>query len=266
MGGSGNRFKAALSQGQLQIGFWQSLGHSVSTEISAAAGFDWLLIDGEHGPNTLLTVRDQLLAVASTSTHPVVRISQASVAEVKLVMDVGAQTILVPMVDTAEDAALMARAMRYPPDGNRGNGANVVRASGYGRNKDYVFGANDNACLLVQVETATALENLDAICRVEGVSGVLIGPADLATSMGYMGQPESAPVQTAIEDAIARILKAGKAPGILMGNEALARRYIELGALFVAVGSDVAALVGATDALVAKYKGGQAKPEAVQVY
>ena len=252
-----NRFKAALAEGRLQIGFWQSLGTTVTAEICAHAGFDWLLLDGEHGPNDLRSLRDQLMVVGPSKASAVVRIAGADVVAVKQVMDAGAQTILVPIVDTAEEAALMAAAMRYPPEGIRGNGAGVVRASDYGRRAGYAQAANDQACLLVQAETVTALENLDAICATEGVDGVFIGPADLATSMGHMEDPKHPEVQAAIEDALQRIRKAGKAPGILMADEALARRYIELGALFVAVGSDVAMLAQGSRALAARYLGGE---------
>ncbi len=261
-----NNFKQAITSGQLQIGFWQSLGTAISAEICAYSGFDWLLIDGEHGVNDLRSIRDQLQVVGPSPSQAVVRISSVDVVEVKQVMDAGAQTILVPIVDTAEDAALMASAMRYPPEGIRGNGAGVVRASDYGRIDDYVYGANDQACLLVQAETVTALENLDAICAIEGVDGVFIGPADLATSMGHIGDPGHADVQAAIENAITRIRAAGKAPGILMGDETKVRRYIELGALFVAVGSDVAMLANGSKNLSAKYLGGAQADDKGRVY
>jgi 4-hydroxy-2-oxoheptanedioate aldolase len=261
-----NTFKAAMSSGQLQIGFWQSLGTSVTAEISAYAGFDWLLIDGEHGVNDLRSIRDQLMVVDPSPTQAVVRISSVDVVEVKQVMDAGAQTILVPIVDTAQDAELMARAMRYPPAGIRGNGANVARASGYGKIADYVHGANDQACLLVQVETTQAIDNLDEILQIDGVDGVFIGPADLATSMGHIGNPGHADVQSAIDAAILKIRAAGKAPGILMADETRVRRYIELGALFVAVGSDVAVLGNGAKNLAAKYLGGEQTSAKGQVY
>ncbi len=263
---STNPFKTAISTGKLQIGMWQSLGAAITAEICAHAGFDWLLIDGEHGTNTLVTIRDQLQVIENSPSHGIVRISDVSVAEVKQVMDAGAQTVLVPMVDTPQQAAEMARAMRYAPLGIRGNGANVARVSGYGRDSDYLSNANQMACLLVQAETQTALDNLDEICAIDGVDGVFIGPSDLAASMGYLGKPTDPVVQAAIEDAITRIAKAGKAPGILMADETLARRYMALGALFVAVGSDVAMLAKGSDALAAKYLGGKATSSKGQVY
>ena len=250
-----NPFKAALRSGSLQIGFWQSLATSVTAEISAYAGFDWLLIDGEHGVNDIRSIRDQLMVIGPSPSHAVVRVPGVDVVAVKQAMDAGAQTVLVPIVDTAEDAELMARAMRYPPDGIRGNGAGVARVSGYGRIGDYAQTANAQACLLVQAETMTALDNLEDICAVDGVDGVFIGPADLATSMGHIGNPTHPKVQSAIEGAITRIRKAGKAPGILMANEKLARRYIELGALFVAVGADIHVLANGSSQLAKIYLG-----------
>ena len=261
-----NTFKAAITNGQLQIGFWQSLATSVTAEISAYSGFDWLLIDGEHGVNDLRSIRDQLQVVNPSPSHAAVRISSVNVVEVKQVMDAGAQTILVPMVDTAEDAQLMARALRYPPDGIRGNGVGVVRASAYGQTKGYLDNANDEACLLVQVETTLAIDNLDAICAVNGVDGVFIGPGDLATSMGHIGNPAHPEVQEVIEAAILRIRANGKAPGILMADETKVRRYIELGALFVAVGSDVAMLGNGARYLAAKYLGGEGVDTKGKVY
>jgi len=251
-----NTFKQAITRGQLQIGFWQSLGTSITAEISAYAGFDWLLIDGEHGPNDIVTIRDQLMVVGPSPSQAVVRVSGVDVVQVKQVMDIGAQTVLVPIVDTPQDAALMARAMRYPPEGIRGNGSGVVRAAQYGQLAGYLDTANTEACLLVQAETMTAIDNLDAICAIEGVNGVFIGPSDLATSMGHIGDPGHPEVQAVIEDAIVRIRATGKAPGILMADETRVRRYIDLGALFVAVGSDVAILGNGAKNLAAKYLGG----------
>ncbi len=248
-----NRFKSAITNGRLQIGLWQSLGSATTAELCAHTGFDWLLIDGEHGPNDLRSIRDQLQTVNPSPSHAVVRVPGVDVVWVKQVMDAGAQTVLVPLVNTAEDAALMAAAMRYPPEGIRGNGAGAVRASRYGMDRDYLHTANAQACLLVQAETRQALENLDAICATDGVDGVFIGPSDLATSLGHHGDPLHPEVQAAIEDAITRIAASGKAPGILMANDERVRRYMELGALFIAVGSDVGLLTGAAQGLAEKW-------------
>lgn len=248
-----NTFKNAINNGQLQIGFWQSLATAITAEISAYSGFDWLLIDGEHGANDLRSIRDQLQVIGPSPSQAVVRVASVDVVAVKQVMDAGAQTVLVPLVNTPEDARLMVQAMRYAPQGIRGNGAGVARASGFGRDTGYLAAANSKACLLVQVETQQALDNLDAIAALDGVDGVFIGPSDLATSLGHHGDTAHPDVQAAIEDAISRIAAAGKAPGILMADEARARRFIELGALFVAVGSDVAVLAGGATRLAAKY-------------
>lgn len=248
-----NGFKQAIAAGQLQIGFWQSLAASVTAEISAYSGFDWLLIDGEHGVNDIRSIRDQLQVIGPSPSHAVVRVPSVDVVAVKQAMDAGARSILVPIVNTPEDAALMVAAMRYPPEGIRGNGAGVARASDYGRDPGYLAAANDQACLLVQIETRTALDNLEAICAVDGVDGAFIGPSDLATSLGHIGDTAHAEVETAIRDAIRRIVASGKAAGILMANETRARAYIELGARFVAVGSDVAVLAGGAKRLAARY-------------
>jgi len=190
--------------------------------------------------------------------HPVARVPVGETALIKQYLDLGAQTILVPMVDTAEQAARLVSAMRYPQDdgkgGIRGMGAALARASQWMRFPNYLHEANAQTCLLVQVETVTAIENLEAIAATQGVDGVFFGPADLSASMGFVGRPEHPDVQAVIEDGIRRVLAAGKAPGILMGDEKLARRYIELGAVFVAVGVDTSVLFNATTELASRYR------------
>lgn len=258
-----NRFKQAISTGRRQIGFWQALASPYSAEISAGAGFDWLLIDGEHSPNDLASVLQQAQAIAAyPETHAIARVpmGHGHVGQmlIKQYLDLGVQTLLVPMVDTPEQAAEIVRSTRYPPDGVRGMAG--ARASRWGRYPDYPKEANARVCLLVQAETRQALENLDAIAALDGVDGVFIGPADLSASMGHVGNAAHAEVQTAIERAIARIDAAGKAAGILTTDEAQARRYLELGALFVAVGLDTSLLARATSALAARFKGAAAGP------
>lgn len=239
-----NPFKAALAAGRPQIGFWLGLGDPIAAELCAGAGFDWLLIDGEHGPNDLRTILAQLQAVAAAGGHAVVRPPIGDPVRIKQMLDLGAQTLLVPMIETGEEAAAMVRACRYPPEGVRGVGAALARASGFGARSSYLASANAEVCLLVQVETVAALENLEAVAATEGVDGVFVGPADLAASMGLLGQPNAEPVQAAIAEAIARIRACDKAAGILTVDETLARRWLELGATFVAVGSDVGVLGG----------------------
>ena len=242
-----NAFKAALKAGRPQIGLWLGLTSSYSAELLAGAGFDWLLIDGEHAPNSVQTVLTQLQAIAPYPSQPVVRPSWNDPVQIKQLLDVGAQTLLVPMVQNAEEARLAVRATRYPPAGIRGVGSALNRIP------DYLQQANDAMCVLVQIETREALKNLPQILDVEGVDGVFIGPADLSADMGFAGNPQHPEVQAAIEQAIAQILSAGKAPGILMANEALAKRYLDLGALFVAVGVDTTLLARGAEALAARF-------------
>lgn len=236
-----NSFKQALKE-RAQIGLWLSLANAYSAEVCATANYDWLLIDGEHAPNNVQTTLQQLQAVAPYAAQPVVRAVTADVALVKQLLDIGAHNLLIPMVDTPEQARAMVRATRYPPDGIRGVGAAVARASRWGLERQYLDQANDHVCLLVQAETQTALANLQAICEVDGVDGVFIGPADLAASMGYRGNPAHPEVQAAIDNGIRTIVKSGKAAGILTGDVQLARHYVALGARFVAVGIDVTLL------------------------
>jgi 4-hydroxy-2-oxoheptanedioate aldolase len=252
-----NPFKQALAAGKPQIGLWLGLASHYSTEICAAAGFDWLLIDGEHSPNDLRSILQQAQTIAAyPASHAIARVPMGhgfvGQALIKQYLDLGIQTLLVPMVDTAEQASELVRSMRYPPMGVRGMGG--ARASGWGRNPNYPKEANDQVCLLVQAETREALANLDAIAATDGVDGVFIGPADLSAALGHVGNPGHAEVQAAIQAAFARIRKAGKAAGILTPDEELARRYLEWGATFVAVGLDTNLLVRATSALAAKFR------------
>ncbi|HEY9068370.1 MAG TPA: 4-hydroxy-2-oxoheptanedioate aldolase, partial [Burkholderiaceae bacterium] len=241
------------ARGEAQVGLWLSLAQPYTAEVCATAGFQWLLIDGEHAPNDVRSTLAQLQVVAAYGAHPVVRVVQGEAALIKQTLDIGAQTVLVPMVETAEQAAAMVAATRYPPEGIRGVGAAVARASRWAARRDYLDQANDEVCLLVQAESATAPANLDAICAVDGVDGVFIGPADLAASMGFRGRPGHPEVQAAIDDAIRRIAASGKAAGTLTGDVALARRYLELGARFVAVGIDVTLLAQATRKLAQEF-------------
>lgn len=248
-----NPFKSALRRGEKLIGLWLSMAQPYSAEVCATAGFQWLLIDGEHAPNDVRSTLAQLQAVAAYPGHPVARVVNGDPALIKQLLDIGLQTLLVPMVDTPEQAASLVAATRYPPDGLRGVGAAVARASRWGARRDYLDTANDDTCLLVQVETAKALGNLQRICAVDGVDGVFIGPADLAASMDHRGRPGHPAVQAAIESAITTIVASGKAAGTLTGDTALARRYLELGASFVAVGIDVTLLAQGTRRLAAEF-------------
>ncbi len=255
-----NAFKAALTRRERRVGLWLSMAEAYSAEICATAGFDWLLIDGEHGPNDVRSLLAQLRAVAPYASHAVVRSVNGDPALIKQLLDIGVQTLLVPMVDTAEQAATLLAATRYAPQGMRGVGAGIARASRWGLRRDYLDHANDEVCLLVQAETVTALANLEAICAVDGVDGVFVGPADLAASMGHRGRPGHAEVQAAVDDAIRRIVASGKAAGTITPDPALARHCFELGASFVAVGTDVTLLAQATRRLAAEFGLGDASP------
>ncbi|TNF84741.1 4-hydroxy-2-oxoheptanedioate aldolase [Pseudomonas sp. ICMP22404] len=249
-----NTFKQRLKSGEAQIGLWLGLADAYCAELAANAGFDWLLIDGEHAPNDVRTLLGQLQAVAPYPGQPVIRPVIGDTALIKQVLDLGVQTLLVPMVESAGQARELVRAMHYPPSGIRGVGSALARASRWNSVPGYLDKADEQMCLLVQIESREGLANLDAIAAVEGVDGVFIGPADLSASMGFRGNPGHPEVQAAIEDAIARIRQAGKAAGILSADEKLARRYIELGAAFVAVGVDTTVLMRGLQTLAATFK------------
>ena len=258
-----NRFKQAMAQQQAQIGLWLGLADAYSAEILAGTGYDWLLVDGEHAPNDVRSVLHQLQAVASATSalppgtpapHPIARVPVGDTALIKQYLDLGAQTLLVPMVDTPEQARQLVRATRYAPEGVRGMGSALARSSRWQAYPQYVHEANQQICLLVQAETVEAMNNLDAIAATPGVDGVFIGPADLSASMGHPGNPGHPEVQAAIHDGIARILRAGKAPGILATTESQARPWLAAGALFVAVGVDTMLLVSAAQDLLARFR------------
>lgn len=249
-----NRFKQALAAPGAQIGLWLGLADPYTAELCATTGFDWLLIDGEHGPNDLRSMLGALQAVAPYPSHPVLRIPHGDTVLIKQVLEIGATTLLVPMVESAAQARELVRATRYPPWGVRGVGSGLARSSRWSAHPDYLHEADDGICLLVQVETASALAQLDEIAAVDGVDGVFIGPADLSASMGHLGNPGHPEVRQAIDAAIDRILAAGKAPGILAVDETLARHYIALGARFVAVGVDATLLARAARALAGRFR------------
>jgi 4-hydroxy-2-oxoheptanedioate aldolase len=248
-----NPFKRALKANRLQIGLWCSLSSHYATELVAGSGFDWILLDTEHSPNDLESVLQQLQAAAPYPTHPVVRVPWNDMVTIKRYLDIGAQSLLIPYVQNAEEAKAAVAYTRYPPAGVRGV-AGATRATRFGRAKDYAKRAHEEICVLVQVETQTALDQLEKIAAVDGVDGVFIGPADLHASLGYVGETNNPKVMPVIDDAIRRIRKCGKAPGILTGVEADAKRWIECGGLFVAVGADTGVLARGTEALAAKFK------------
>lgn len=249
-----NRFKQALKEARPQIGLWQALANPYTVEICAEAGYDWLLLDAEHAPNDVPLLVSQLQAMKGSASNAVIRPPIGETWIVKQLLDIGAQTLLIPMVESKAMAEAMVKAVRYPPHGVRGVGAALARASAFNRTTDYLQTANDEICLLLQVESRAGLAALDDIAGTEGVDGVFIGPADLAADMGFLGKPGAPEVQAAVEKALARIQSHGKATGILIGDLGLAKRYLELGATFVAIGNDVTLLANATTKLLKDFK------------
>lgn len=239
-----NTFKTALKAGAAQIGCWVGLADAYAAEVATTAGFDWLLIDGEHAPNDLRSILAQLQVVGASASHPVVRAPIGDTALIKQLLDAGAQSLLIPMVESGAQAAELVRAVRYPPVGMRGVGAALARASQFGAIQDYATTADAQICLLVQVENRAGLAALDDILATE-VDGVFIGPADLAADLGHLGNAGHPDVVAAIEDALTRITAAGKAAGILTLDPAMQARCLELGVTFLATGIDVALLAGA---------------------
>lgn len=247
-----NPFKRALREGRAPIGLWSSLSSNYTVEVIAGAGYDWILLDMEHSPNDLESLLAQLQAASPYPTHPVVRVPWNDMVTVKRVLDVGAQSLLVPYVQNAEEAKAAVANTRYPPAGVRGV-AGTTRATRFGRVKDYAKRAHEEICVLVQVETKSALDQLEAICAVEGVDGVFIGPADLHASMGHTGETANPAVMPLIEEAMRRIRRTGKAAGFLSPVEADAKRMIAAGSNFCAVGADVGLLARGAEALRAKF-------------
>ena len=249
-----NRFKRAIREGKPQIGLWPAMGDPISAELCAGAGFDWLLLDAEHGPNDLRTLLAQMQAVAPYDSIPIVRIRVGDINIIKQVLEIGAQTLLIPMVETADQAASLVAAMQYPPAGVRGVGAALGRSSRWNRMPSYLKQAGEEMCLLVQIETRRGVENIKAIAETPGVDGIFIGPADLSASMGHLGDMTHPDVLTTIEQCLGHIRAAGKASGILMGDEALVRRYLELGCTFIAVSADTLILSQGADRMASRFK------------
>jgi len=248
-----NRFKHAILSGQKQIGLWSHLCSPISIEILAHCGYDWLLLDMEHSPNEVPDVLAQLQAMQGGTATPIVRPPWNDMVTFKRLLDIGVQTLLVPYIQTAEEARAAVSYTRYPPEGVRGY-AGAPRASHYGRVKGYAQRSAEEICVLLQVETLEGLKNLEAIAQVDGVDGVFIGPGDLSAALGHLGNPKHPEVLKVIDDAIARIRACGKAAGILTGDEALAKHYVAQGCLFVAVGADQNVLRDSAQALADRFK------------
>lgn len=248
-----NRFKRRLSSAEVQYGLWVSLADPVAAEVAAGSGLDWLLIDGEHAPNDLRTVLAQLQAVAAYPVTPIVRPVRGDPALIKQYLDLGAQTILAPMVESAAQARELAAALRYPPAGSRG--VATARAARWGRVEGYWAQADDEMCLIVQIESRAGLEALPEIAAVAGVDALFVGPSDLAAALGHLGDPGHPTVVAAVSEAIGTIAAGGKAAGVLAPSAELAAAYTEAGATFVAVGVDTMLLARATDDLAARHRG-----------
>lgn len=251
---SPNKFKRGLAKGETQIGLWSSLCSPISAEVIGYSGFDWIVLDMEHAPNEIPMVVAQMQAMAAGGTSIVVRPAWNDMVMIKKVMDIGAQTILLPYVQNADEARQAVEFVRYPPNGVRG-AAGGTRASAYGRIKDYMHKIDEETCILVQVETISALEQLEQIAAIEGVDGIFIGPSDLSASMGHLGNPAHEDVQAAIKQAAQTMAKIGISSGILGVIEEDAHRYVEWGYNFVAVGNDTGVLANATDGLCKRFKG-----------
>jgi 4-hydroxy-2-oxoheptanedioate aldolase len=248
-----NAFKAGLKAKKLQIGLWQSLCSNIASEITSDSGFDWILLDTEHSPNEIPDLLSQLQAMELGTATPIIRPAWNDAVLAKRCLDIGAQTLLFPYVQNVAEAKAAVASTRYPPQGIRGVSV-AARASRYGRVPGYLGKANDEICVLVQVETRQSLDQIEAIAKVEGIDGVFIGPSDLAASLGHLGNPQHADVQAAMKNAVDRLTAVSMPAGILTGNEEEARRYIDWGYLFVAVGSDVGLLAKSADALAKKFK------------
>ena len=249
-----NAFKQALKQGDTVFGCWLGLADTYSAELMGTAGFDWLVIDGEHAPNDLRSIMAQLQVLEASDSHPVVRVPVGETYLIKQMLDAGAQTLLVPMVDNADQARQLVRDVTYPPHGDRGVGYALTRAARFSQIADYGTTADDEICLLVQVENRAGIENLDETLAGEGVDGVFTGPAELPTDMGHQGNAAHPEVRAVIADAITRIKAAGKAPGILGVSDEATQAYFDMGAQFLAVGLDVMILAQNARHLAATWK------------
>lgn len=240
-----NRLKLRLAAGETVFGCWLGMADPYAAEMAATAGFDWLLIDGEHAPNDLRSTLEQLQVIEPSPSLPVVRLRDDDPARIKQVLDAGAQSLLIPMIETAEQAERALRATRYPPHGIRGVGSSLARASRFSAIPDYLTTANDQICLILQVESRAGLAALDDILAIPEIDCVFIGPADLAADMGHLGNAGHPEVRTAVLEALARIAASGKAAGMLSTDDAFIADCLQAGARFVGVGIDVTAYVGA---------------------
>lgn len=249
-----NDFLRRLRAGEVQYGIFSGLTDTVAAEICAGAGFDWLLFDSEHAPNDLRTLLHQIQAVAASGTPVLVRPESHDASSIPRLLDLGVQTLLAPMVETADQAASVVASVRYPPAGVRGLGSSLARASRWNRIDGYVDRADDEMCVVVQIESVAGMEAIESIAAVDGVDALFVGPADLGASMGLAGRAGHPDVVAAVDDAIRRIVATGTPAGVFATSPERARRCVELGATVVAVGVDLSVLAGATSALAASFR------------
>lgn len=238
-----------------RLGLWQALASPYTAEICATLGFDWLLFDGEHAPNTAQTLLGQLQAAASYPVHVIARPPVSDAVNIKQYLDIGFGTLLIPMVESAEQARTIVGASRFPPRGIRGVASSTSRASRFGAQADYLATAHERVGIIVQIESGTALAAVDEIAAVEGVDGLFIGPADLAASLGHLGNPRALDVQAAIDRAFTAIRAAGKPAGIFALDPEDAQARAAQGFAFVSVGTDIGLLAGGGRALLRTCRG-----------
>lgn len=249
-----NTLKERLARGEILHGIWLGMADPYPAEIAATADFDWLLIDGEHAPNDIRSLSSQLAVIEGKGPVPVIRLPDSDPAKIKQALDIGAQTLLIPMIESAAMAEQAARATRYPPAGIRGVGSALARASRFAAIPDYLATANDQICLILQVESRAGLAALDAILAIPEVDGVFIGPSDLAADMGQPGHPDAPEVKAAVLEALSRIRAAGRSAGVLSTDPGYIAACKDAGANFVGVGIDVTLLAGALRALASRYR------------
>lgn len=250
---SATTFQVKLRDRDRLIGLWCSLCSGIALDVITDSGFDWLLIDTEHSPNELPDVLHHLQIAARSPAGVVVRPAWNDPILIKRLLDIGAENLLIPFIETADAAKAAVAATRYPPHGERGV-TGSGRASRYGRDMRYLKDANNRIGVLLQIETRAGLHNLGEIASIPGVDGIFIGPSDLAASLGHIGNPQHSDVQAALKRAAERLHAMGKAAGILTGKPEEARRYLDWGYTFVAVGTDVGLLAKAADRLCADFQ------------
>lgn len=249
-----NQLKQNLLLGKKQFGIWHGIPDSYAAEIDAGAGFDWICIDGEHAPFDLRTMLHSLQVIQSHNSQAIIRIPSADPITIKQVIDAGAQTILIPMIESADQADLVAKSMRYPPVGTRGVGTALARAAQWNRVNDYFKTADDQMCCIGQIESIKGVEALNDILKVDALDVCFIGPADLAATMGYIGKAGHPEVVAVVKDCIKKIVQAGKIAGFLSGSKEQIQTYTDAGALLIGVGLDTVLLAKATRNLAIQYK------------